>query len=384
MTALEPLAIYVHWPYCARICPYCDFNVYKSRDAQAEKDALVAAIIDDLADWRRRSGARRIHSVHFGGGTPSLMTAGQIGNILAAIDGLWGLPSGTEIALEANPTDAARAKWESFAAAGINRLSLGIQSFDDSVLKRLGRDHGGAMGQRAAETALDIFRSVSLDMIFGHKAQTLAQWDADVSRAIALSPHHISAYQLTIEAGTAFAKAEARGDIKAVGDDTSSDLYDHGAQTLISAGYSHYEVSNYAKPEHESAHNLAYWQGLDYVGVGPGAHGRLTETGVKYAMIAARRPADYIARVKENGTGAAQHEVLSSAAWGDEYVMMGLRISGGISLSRYAQITGASLPDDIITQMIQHGLLAKDHDRLWATQTGRSVLNTVSAKLLGA
>ena len=391
---VKPLAIYVHWPYCARICPYCDFNVYKNRDADPEKAALVAAIIDDLSDWRRRSGERHIRSVHFGGGTPSLMQAGQIGDILAAIDRLWGLPETAEIALEANPTDAARAQWEDFAAAGINRLSLGIQSFDDNVLTQLGRDHDGAMGDRAAQTALGIFRSVSLDMIFGHTGQTLAEWDADISRAIALDPHHISAYQLTIEDGTAFAKAQARGDIKAVNDDASHDLYTLGNQRLADAAYSHYEVSNHAKRGHESAHNLAYWQGLDYVGVGPGAHGRLTEgrltegrlteSAVKYATIAARRPADYITAVKGNGTGAAQREALSPSAWGDEYIMMGLRISDGISLSHYADITGSALPDDVIAQMVQHGLLSQNGDRLWATQTGRSVLNTVSAKLLGA
>ncbi|WP_371396721.1 radical SAM family heme chaperone HemW [Fretibacter rubidus] len=389
-----PLAVYVHWPYCARICPYCDFNVFKNRDNTAEKTALLSAIIDDLSTWRQRTGAREITSVHFGGGTPSLMTDAQIGAVLTAVDRLWGLPKGCEIALEANPTDAAAQKWTAFRDVGVNRLSLGVQSFDDDVLRALGRDHDGAGGYRAAQTAMDIFPSVSLDLIFGHSGQSVQDWDADLSRALTLSPHHISAYQLTIEPGTAFAKAKARGEDKAVDDDSSSDLYYHGTAVLGAAGYDHYEVSNHAKPGHASQHNLAYWRGWDYVGVGPGAHGRVTEAssahgrvtkdGVRYATVCAKRPQDYTARVRAKGTALVDDDALSPAAWGEEYIMMGLRINEGISLRTYKDITGEDLPKAVIETMTEHGFLDTKEGRIFATPSGRAVLNTISAKLLGA
>ena len=381
---IPPLAIYVHWPYCARICPYCDFNVFKNKDKTDEKASLLAAIIDDLSTWRDRTGARDITSVHFGGGTPSLMTDGQIAFVLSAIDRLWGLPPSSEIALEANPTDAAAVKWRAFHKVGVNRLSLGVQSFDDDVLHALGRDHDGAGGYRAAHTAVEIFPSVSLDLIFGHRGQSVADWDADLSRALSLLPHHISTYQLTIEPGTAFANAENRGEVKAVSDDSSRELYDHGTARLGAAGYTQYEVSNHAKPGHVSDHNLAYWRGWDYVGVGPGAHGRVTEDGVRYATVAAKRPQDYTARVAGNRTALIDNDPLTPTDWGEEYVMMGLRINEGISRKTYKNITGEDLPQAVIDTFVTHGFLQADDDRLFATPSGRSVLNTLSTKLLGA
>ncbi len=401
MSKLAPLAVYIHWPYCARICPYCDFNVYKSR-AQNQETELLAAIVQDLTAWREMSGPREIISIHFGGGTPSLMTAAQIGQLIAQVESLWGISAQTEIALEANPSDANPTRWREYRAAGIGRLSLGIQSFDDDVLARLGRDHNGDASRAALALAMDIFPSVSADMIFGHSGQTLTHWQGELEQVLALAPHHISAYQLTIEPGTAFARAESRGQERAVDDEQSAALYEYALERLSTAGYSAYEVSNHAVTGHSSRHNLAYWQGLDYVGVGPGAHGRLlgrllrgrlthkaahgriAQKGAREATIAAKRPADYIKRVAQTGNGITRCERLSPEQCGQEYVMMGLRIRDGISLARFADYAGADLPRDVIAELSALGLIVHEGDNLRATDTGRLVLNTVSAQLLGA
>jgi len=307
--AKTPLAIYIHWPYCARICPYCDFNVYK----QKTDAGLVGAMCADLKGWRAWSGPREIISVHFGGGTPSLMTGDDIDTILKRIDQLWGLPEGAEIGLEANPNNAATAKLDAYKAAGINRLSLGVQSFHDGALKQLGRDHDGAAARRAVEAAVERFSSVSADLIFGWRGQTELLLAADLEMLLGLNVSHISTYQLTIEAGTAFAKAEDRGDVQAVDDDQSADFYERVCERLGAAGFEHYEISNFAKAGHGSQHNLAYWRGYDYVGVGPGAHA---------------------AQVATTGLGIESKEALSPAACFDEYVLMGLRISEGLDLDK--------------------------------------------------
>lgn len=379
-TALAPLAVYIHWPYCKRICPYCDFNVYKhKRDVE-----LLGAIKADLSAWASLSGPREIISVHFGGGTPSLMPPHYIEQIIETVEGLWGLGGESEIAIEANPSDSDRARWEAYRAAGINRFSLGIQSFDDGVLKRLGRDHNGAQARSALEQAMAIFPSVSADMIFGHAGQSLAQWETEIDMLLALAPHHISAYQLTVEAGTAFAKAEARGETRAVDSDSSADLYQQVCRQLSEAGYQAYEVSNHAQEGHYSRHNLAYWEGLDYAGVGPGAHGRLTQFGVRYASVAAARPEAYCESVNSTGNGIEHREAMTAADVASEYVMMGLRIEQGISLGRYSRISGAPLPPEPLRQLTDMGLITQQGDSLFATAEGRLVLNTVSAKLLGA
>ncbi len=374
-----PLAVYIHWPYCARICPYCDFNVYK----QKQDDDLLGAILADLKHWRTRSGPREIVSIHFGGGTPSLLSGEEVAQFIRSVDALWGVRHDTEIAIEANPTDLDVTRWQAYRAAGINRLSLGVQSFDDTVLARLGRDHNGAAAKQALETGLRIFPSVSADMIFGHTGQTVAHLDAELDTLLPFAPPHISAYQLTIEEGTAFAKAESRGEARAVDADISADLYEHVCARLSDAGYDAYEVSNHAKDGHRSRHNLAYWQGLDYVGVGPGAHGRLTEDGVRYATLAALTPRDYSARVNDTGSGLTDNTPLSREDRASEYLMMGLRISEGISLKTYANYAGDALPQTRIGELEAMGLVALTGDRLSTTQAGRMVLNSVSGKLLG-
>ncbi len=375
---VDKLAVYIHWPYCARICPYCDFNVYKQR----EDAGLTGAIAADLKAWREWSGPREVTSVHFGGGTPSLMTGRDITAIVEAVRDLWGLSGTYEIAIEANPNDANAELWEAYRQAGVNRLSLGVQTFHNPALKLLGRDHSAEEAKAALDMAVKIFPAVSVDLIFGWRGQieNLLQQDLDI--ALASGAQHISAYQLTIEAGTAFAKAEARGDIKTVDGDRSADFYDLVRGRLTSAGFDHYEVSNFAKPGHRSRHNLAYWQGRDYVGVGPGAHGRLSVDGARYATIAAMRPADYQNRVAETGLGIAEKETLLSVAWAEEYLLMGLRIEAGISLSRFEEIAGRELPERVITELSDDGLIECGGDNLKATPEGRIVLNTVTEKLL--
>ena len=380
---MSPLAVYIHWPYCARICPYCDFNVYK----QKQDDGLLAAILTDLKSWRARSGPREIVSIHFGGGTPSLMSAETVSTLIQAVRELWGGPPITEteieIAIEANPGDADDARWKAYRAAGINRLSLGVQSFDDAVLKGLGRDHDGAGAKAALALALDVFPNVSADMIFGHIGQSAAHLNTELDTLLAFDPPHISAYQLTIEEGTAFARAEARGQGRAVDADTSADLYEAVCTRLGRAGYEAYEVSNHAKEGYRSVHNLAYWQGHDYVGVGPGAHGRLTVDGARHASVAAMRPDDYSARSAKTGSGLESDAPLSPQDRASEYLMMGLRIHEGISLARYADYAGEELAASRIEALERMDLIKRDGDKLCATQAGRLVLNTVSAKLLG-
>lgn len=373
-----PLAVYIHWPYCARICPYCDFNVYKN----APDAALINAILDDLTVWREWSGPRHIISVHFGGGTPSLLSGRDIARLLKKIDQLWGLPKTAEIGLEMNPNNAAINKLDNFKAAGVNRLSLGLQSFNDKALQLLGRDHDGAGARQALKAGISRFSSVSADLIFGWSGQTEDLLQADLSALLDLGPAHISAYQLTIEAGTAFARAEARGDMRALDNDQSADFYGLVCRQLAAAGFEHYEVSNFAKTGHRSRHNLAYWQGHDYAGVGPGAHGRLTENEVRYACEAALRPDEYKAKLKNEGSALSVKDALSPLEWRDEYVLMGLRIAQGISLQRLEQIYPAA---DIMRRaalLIEGGLMDIKQDRLRVTPQGRPVLNYLTEKLL--
>lgn len=375
--ASDPLAVYIHWPYCARICPYCDFNVYKRK----ADDVLLPAILTDLEHWRKLTGSRTISSVHFGGGTPSLMTPSQVGAVIDKIADLWTFYA-PEIALEANPHEMNAVDWRGYRAAGLTRMSLGIQSFHDPALKFLGRDHDGATAQAALDMALDIFPSVSADLIFGWVGQTTSMLTNDLQRLLNAGTQHISTYQLTIEDGTAFAKAEGRGQTRAVDSDLSADLYDLVRGTLIGVGFDHYEVSNFAKPSHRSKHNLAYWQGVDYVGVGPGAHGRVTQNCQRTATIAHLTPGGYARAVEETGSGIDSYEALTPTDWSSEYLLMGLRIEDGISLVRYCELSDSDLNAVELNTLIDDGLLEREGDTLRATTDGRLVLNAVTERLL--
>jgi oxygen-independent coproporphyrinogen-3 oxidase len=373
----DKLAVYIHWPYCARICPYCDFNVYKRR----EDETLLPAILADLKHWRELSGPRDVTSIHFGGGTPSLMKPAQVSAVIDTVSALWGV-SDVEIALEANPHEMNTEDWHDYASAGLSRLSLGVQSFHDEALSFLGRDHDGETARAALGLAMDIFPSVSADLIFGWAGQTKSDLSADLLTLLTAGVPHISTYQLTIEEGTAFAKAEDRGQMRAVASDLSADLYDQVRETFGASGFDHYEVSNFAKPGHRSRHNLAYWQGLDYVGVGPGAHGRITKDGKRAATIAHLTPGAYTRAVTERGTGIDSLESLTGLDWATEYLLMGLRIEDGISLNRFSELSGSKLNTSELSHLIQDGLLFQKNDTLKATTDGRLVLNAVTERLL--
>ena len=375
----EPLAVYLHWPYCARICPYCDFNVHLDRRA-GEADVLVDAMVGDLRHWRGWTGARTVSSVHFGGGTPSLLTGTQLETLLGAVDDLWGLPGGAEVALEANPNAVGKPTLDRWVAAGLTRLSLGVQSFDDAVLDRLGRDHDAEQARAAVVGAVSRFRSVSADLIFGVAGEGAGRLDADLDVLLGLGVPHLSTYQLTVEPGTAFARAEDRGERRAVDEDRSADGFEHIRTRLTGAGYRHYEVSNFARPGHESRHNLAYWRGRDYVGVGPGAHGRLWDGSVRVATQTVRRPADYIAAVGERGTAIVEREAMSAEAAAEEYVLMGLRVEDGLSLARLEAIRGEAVR--VEPGLVADGLLKIEGGRMRATEAGRMVLDGLTRAIL--
>ena len=374
---MDKLAVYIHWPYCARICPYCDFNVYKRKN----DTALLPAILADLEHWRELSGPRDVTSIHFGGGTPSLMTAAQIAAVIETVERLWGFGD-IEFALEANPHEMNADIWRDYHAAGLNRMSLGVQSFNDEALAFLGRDHNGGAARKALDLALEIFPSVSADLIFGWVGQSQAELDIDLSVLLEAGTPHISTYQLTIEDGTAFARAETRGQIRAVSAELSADFYEYVRTVLTAANLNHYEVSNFAKAGHQSQHNLAYWRGRDYVGVGPGAHGRLTRDNQRQATITHLTPAAYAKAVTASGTGIDILENLDGPAWAAEYLLMGLRIKEGISLSRYESLSASKLNSSELRYLIEDKLLIQEGDRLSATPNGRLVLNAVTERLL--
>ncbi len=379
MADSNSLAVYIHWPYCTRICPYCDFNVYK---AKGEDNALVAAITNDLAWWRAQSGERVITSIHFGGGTPSLLKASEISQLIETVDTLWGLPKETEIALEANPNDADAVKWQAYRAAGITRLSLGVQTFNNAALDMLGRDHDAAQAKTAINNAVNIFPSVSADLIFGCSGQTQADLSTDLEILLGSGVQHISTYQLTIEPGTAFAKAESRGQKRTVDEEHSADFFEFIISQLSQAEFDHYEVSNFAKAGHQSQHNLAYWRGYDYVGVGPGAHGRLTKGGMKSATICALTPSAYIENVANTQNGIEIKDVLSEEERAEEYILMGLRIQEGFSLKQFEALMRQPLSPSKIEPLIEMQLLRREGDRIIATPKGRMVLNAVIDALL--
>lgn len=376
--APPPLGVYVHWPYCAHICPYCDFNVYRVRRPD-EPRALGQAIVRDLEAQAAITGPRRLVSVFFGGGTPSLMDPDWAGEIVAAARRLWSPAADLEVSLEANPTDAETARFAAFAAAGVNRLSLGLQALEDGALAFLGRNHDAAAGVRAAAAAR-AFPRLSLDLIYARPGQTPQAWADELRAAVDLGAEHLSPYQLTIEAGTAFDRAVRRGRFTPADPDLSATLFETTQDTLEAAGFTAYEVSNHARGDAaRSRHNLVYWRGQDYVGAGPGAHGRITRDGVRHASYAAAKPADYLAQVAATGTGFAELQQLSPREAAEERVLSGLRITEGAPL---AELGGLVLPQARIAQLVELGLLAPDRERLRATPAGRLVLDRITEVLL--
>lgn len=372
-----PLGVYVHWPFCARVCPYCDFNVVRDRGRSGRAEALIEALARDLTFQAKWLGARDLVSIYFGGGTPSLMPPDAVKGLIAHMRGLWPAGANLEVTLEANPRNAERLT--AFAEAGINRISLGLQSFDDRELRFLGRDHDGVQARRAADTALRCFDRVSFDFIYGLPDQTPTAWKAMLTQAAAMGAEHISTYELTIEPGTAFGRAARRGALKPLADDRAARMFAATQEVLSRAGYVAYEISNHAKsPAARSRHNLLYWRGQDYIGVGPGAHGRLTIAGRRHATEAPALIEDYLARVNSQGVGAPLQPLASRDA-ALERLIMGLRTLEGLPLAELA-------PLKIEPQRIAAlgGMVSLRHGRLIATARGRPVLDRVIAELASA
>ena len=378
MNADPPLGVYIHWPYCARICPYCDFNVFKDRGG-GEPAALARAIAADLEAQRALTGPRALTSIFFGGGTPSLMEPAFAAAMVETARRLWSPEPDLEVTLEANPTDAEAQRFAAFADAGVNRLSLGLQSLEDAALKFLGRNHDAAAGIRATEAAAQAFPRLSIDMIYARPGQTPRAWREELARAIGLGAEHVSPYQLTIEAGTAFDRAVTRGTLVPPDSDTGAALFDATQAVLEAAGFEAYEVSNHARGEPaRSRHNLVYWQGHDYVGAGPGAHGRITRDGARLATHAASKPADYIALVMETGTGFGSTETLTPRETAQERLLSGLRITEGVPLTDLAAL---GISPARIADLVELGFLQNDPRRLRPTAAGRLVLDRLTRDL---
>lgn len=377
------LAIYIHWPYCARICPYCDFNVVRARGRVDEEAALVRAILADLAAQARRlDGPRQLVSIFFGGGTPSLLAPDAAAEIIGTAAGLFPPTADLEITLEANPTDAEAARFQAFARAGVQRLSLGVQALDDEALKFLGRNHNAAEARRAAAAAREAFSRLSIDLIYARPGQAPSAWRQELEAAIAMGAEHISPYQLTLEPGTAMARAADRRRFQPCDEDVSADLYDVTQDVLQQAGFHAYEVSNHARGEAaRSRHNLAVWRGAEYLGVGPGAHGRLMLDGRRTATRAVERIGDYITHVEQAGVGFDSAEPLDSRSAAEERLMLGLRIEEGVALSELAPLL---LSPDIapVCDLVAARLLTHDRGRIAATPAGRLVLDRMIAELV--
>lgn len=375
------VGLYVHWPYCARICPYCDFNVVRDRGRVEEQGRLVEAILADLRGQRALTGPRRLASVFFGGGTPSLMAPEAVARIIDQARDLFPPSGPIEISLEANPTDAEAARFDALAQAGINRLSMGVQALDDAALRFLGRDHSAAEARRAVALAGRAFDRLSIDLIYARPGQTPADWATELGAALNMGFEHVSPYQLTLEPTTAFGRALARGTLVPPDEDQAAALYETTQTVLEAAGFDAYEVSNHARGvAARSAHNLHVWRGGDYLGLGPGAHGRLTLDGVRTATVAHRRIGDYAAGVQA-GAPWAEVERLDAAGAAEERLLLGLRTVEGAPVGVLGDL-GLSPEAEPTADLIADGFLAVMDGRLVATPRGRPVLDGVLKALL--
>jgi oxygen-independent coproporphyrinogen-3 oxidase len=378
LTEFPPIGLYVHWPYCARICPYCDFNVALDKRA-GEAEALHGAILADLQAQAEAAGPRRLVSIFFGGGTPSLMRPEWVAALVAAARGLFPAAPDLEVTLEANPTDAEAALFERFAAAGVNRLSLGVQALDDGALKFLGRNHSAAEAIRAATLAGRIFPRLSLDLIYARPGQTEAGWAEELKAAASLGPEHLSPYQLTIKPGTPFDLAVRRQAFAPADPDLAARLYETTQTVLEAAGFDAYEVSNHARGRTaRSRHNLLYWRGHDYLGLGPGAHGRITFGGGRTATETARAIPEYVRTVRETGIGLTVQETLTPDQAAEERLLMGLRTDEGVALAELEPLSLTKLSD-----LQDAGFVRQAEGRLYASAQGRPVLDRVIQELAG-
>lgn len=376
--------IYVHWPFCASKCPYCDFNSHVAETIDHE--AWRRAYSSEISYFANLSKDRTVTSVFFGGGTPSLMEPQTVENIISDIQKNWHISNDCEITLEANPTSVEIEKFKAFRSAGVNRVSIGVQSFKARDLDFLGRKHDAEQAKRAIDVAANVFDRYSFDLIYARPQQTLQEWESELREALPLVRDHLSLYQLTIEKGTPFYMQHERGDFKIPDEELAGDLYELTQDMLEAEGMRAYEVSNHAREGKESMHNLTYWRYTDYVGIGPGAHGRLTVDGKKQATRGHRAPDIWLQKVSEQGHGAHEFESLSPQDRFTECLMMGLRLEEGIPVTRLEEDGGKSFADLIQAQKIEalrnEGLLEFDGQVLRATKQGLQRLNGVLAYLL--
>lgn len=381
----DRLAIYVHWPFCRSKCPYCDFNSHV-REA-VDHSRWRAALLAELDYFAAAAERRTIGSVFFGGGTPSLMEPETVAALIDRIAARWRVAHDVEITLEANPNSAEQSRFAAFRAAGVNRLSLGVQALDDASLAALGRGHSAAEALAAVALAARTFDRYSFDLIYARPRQSRAAWEVELRRAIAIAGDHLSLYQLTVEPGTAFAARHARGELVLPAEHDAAELYEATQAMLEDAGLAAYEISNHARPGGECRHNLAYWRYEDYVGVGPGAHGRLTLDGFKTATRQERAPETWLASVERTGHASAERRALAPGESGQEALMMGLRLSEGIDPASFARRTATSLDSAIsahaLARLVEGGFIVRRTDGgLAATPAGRRVLNAVLAELM--
>ncbi|MBD0414874.1 radical SAM family heme chaperone HemW [Oryzicola mucosus] len=373
--------VYVHWPFCAAKCPYCDFNSHV-RHQPVDQERFAAAFATELATMRRRTGAHEVTSIFLGGGTPSLMRPETVGAVLDAIAQNWTIAADAEITLEANPTSVEAERFRGYRAAGVNRVSLGVQALNDKDLRFLGRMHSVSEALHAIGLAREIFPRLSFDLIYARPGQTPEAWTAELEQAIGYAVDHLSLYQLTIEEGTRFHALYHAGKFQIPDGDHAADLYAATQEITAARGLPAYEISNHARPGAESRHNLTYWRYGEYVGVGPGAHGRFLEDGTRIVTIAEKHPETWAGLVEAQGHGIVDGEVLSRSEEADEFLLMGLRLAEGIDLARYEMLSGKTLSGRYLSRLQQDGLVAPiGNSRLRATPQGMIVLDAVVADL---
>jgi oxygen-independent coproporphyrinogen-3 oxidase len=377
----QAFGVYVHWPFCLSKCPYCDFNSHV-RHASIDQERFARGFAREIETTAARVPGREVTSIFLGGGTPSLMAPETVGTILDAIAKQWRVASDVEVTLEANPTSVEATRFAGYRAAGVNRVSLGVQALDDTSLKMLGRLHSAREALDAVAIARRSFARYSFDLIYARPDQTPAMWADELELAIAEAAEHLSVYQLTIEEGTPFFGLHAAGKLKTPDEGIARDLYDVTQEVCARHGLPAYEISNHARPRAECRHNLVYWRGEEYAGIGPGAHGRLDINGARHATATDKRPETWLMRVEANGHGVITDERLNSVERADEFLLMGLRLAEGIDPKRYAVLAGRPLDPQRIAILREEGAIAVEADgRLRVTQAGFPVLDAVVADL---
>ena len=380
MPATPPLALYIHWPFCVSKCPYCDFNSHV-RDG-VDQAAWRVALLADMAHEAALTGGRRVSSIFFGGGTPSLMPPATVAALIEAADRLWGLDEGAEITLEANPSSVESANFASLASAGVNRVSLGIQALDDQTLGFLGRAHNTTDALAALSAAQKNFARVSFDLITARPNQSLDEWASELSRALSFGTGHLSLYQLTIEPGTRFQTLFNRGELVLPDEDLAADLFALTRQMMDDAGLPAYEISNHARPGEESRHNLTYWRYGDYIGIGPGAHGR--RNGV--ATERHKKPENWMAAVSRDGHAIKTERPLTPETRATEALLMGLRLAEGVDLSRIAALSGVAqdqlIDRDAAAQLARLGFVSMEGDHLTVAPKGMVLLDAILPQLV--